>query len=95
MILKHRKDANQSKIIKHLKEVGVSVVDLSNVGDGCGDILVGWKKVNYLFEIKDGDKPKSKRKLTPAQREFHATFKGDIRIIESFDDACKILKIKL
>jgi len=90
-----RKDANQLQIERALRKCGCSVKDLSAVGEGFVDLAVGYKKKNYLFEVKDGRKSPSQRKLTPAQIKLHATWQGKIYIIKSFEDACKILKIKL
>ena len=48
-MLKKKTDANQKQIISDLKKIGVSVLNLSRVGGGCPDILVGWQGKNILI----------------------------------------------
>lgn len=62
-----RIDANQPDIVKALRKMGAFVQSLAAVGDGCPDLLVGFRGKTYLIEVKDGDKPPSKRALTPAE----------------------------
>ncbi|SRR6266478_4804195 len=88
----HRIDENQAEIVKALRKVGATVLNLSVLGNGCPDLLVGlidYKggKHNILLEIKDGDKPTSKRKLTKAEQQFFDTWKGATFIINSVDEA--------
>ncbi len=45
-------DANQSAIVRALRQCGASVVDLHAVGGGVSDLLVGHRGVNYLLEVK-------------------------------------------
>ena len=84
-------DANQSEIVAALRAVSGSVVDLSSVGAGCPDVLCGYRGVNYAVEIKDGDKFKSQRKLTPAQVQFHAAWRGQICVVETVDEALRAI----
>ena len=84
-------DANQSEIVAAMRRVGASVVDLSAVGAGCPDLLAGYRGVNYAVEIKDGDKFKSQRKLTPAQSLFHACWRGQICVVETVDEALRAI----
>jgi len=84
-------DANQSEIVAALRRVGASVVDLSSVGAGCPDVLCGYRGVNYAVEIKDGDKFKSQRKLTPAQVQFHAAWRGQVCVVETVDEALRAI----
>ena len=84
-------DDNQSEIVAALRAVGGSVVDLSSVGAGCPDVLCGYRGVNYAVEIKDGAKVKSQRKLTPAQVEFHAAWRGQICVVETVDEALRAI----
>ena len=44
----NRTDANHQEIVAALQTIGATVQDLSQVGAGCPDILVGYKKQNYL-----------------------------------------------
>ncbi len=87
-----RVDDNQGEIVAYLRSMVASVQVLSAVGKGCPDLLVGYRRRNVLIEVKDGDKPPSKRKLTPDEREWHALWRGEVRIAESIDDARSILE---
>jgi hypothetical protein len=80
-------DANQPEIVAALRKVGATVEILSGVGKGCPDLLVGYKKRNYLMEVKDGDKVPSARRLTSDEREWHDEWRGDVLIVESIDQA--------
>jgi Holliday junction resolvase len=79
-----RVDANQKEIVEYLRKRGASVQLLHTVGKGCPDIVVGYGGCNYLFEIKDGSKPASQRKLTPDEQEWHDEWKGSVLVV-----ACK------
>ena len=90
-------DRNQAEIVKALRQIpGVSVLPLHRVGQGCPDILVGvWsppKRTNLLMEIKDGDQPWSGRKLTHDEDEFYRGWHGQYAIVESIDDALRLVK---
>ena len=87
-----RIDANQGEIVAYLRRIGASVQVLSAVGHGCPDLLVGFRGRNVLLEVKDGGKPPSKRKLTPDEQEWHALWRGEVRIVESIQDARSILE---
>ena len=86
-----RTDENQKEIVKELRQLGYSVLDLSGVGGGCPDICVGASARNFLFEIKNPAKPQKDRKLTPDQVKFHRSWQGQIRIIETTEDAIKVI----
>jgi hypothetical protein len=46
-----------------------------------------WPHEATLVEVKDGSKPPSERKLTPAQVQFHAIWKGRIVVVTSPEEA--------
>lgn len=49
-----RKDKNQAEIVKVLEKVGASVIDTSIIGiAGFPDLVVGFRGVNYLLEVKN------------------------------------------
>lgn len=86
-----RIDRNQPEIVKALRKSGCSVLHLHIIGRGCPDILVGFRNKNYLFEIKDGDKPPSAQKLTPAEKKFFMMWDGQVNVIKAAEDALKIM----
>ena len=61
-----RVDVNQKEIVKTLRDFGASVVDLSKVGHGVPDLLVGYAGLTILVEVKSSEKAT----FTDAQLEF-------------------------
>jgi len=86
-----RVDANQKEVVEGLRDVGATVAHIHMVGKGMPDLICGFRKTNYLIEIKDGNKPPSKRKLTPDEKEWHEKWKGQVSIAYSLDDALRII----
>ena len=86
-----RVDANQSSIVRALREIGASVQSLADLGKGVPDIAVGYHGKNYLFEIKDWKQPPSKRRLTPDEKKWHQAWNGQVHVVETFDEALKII----
>ena len=84
-------DANQAIITQALRQMGATVQHLHALGQGCPDLLVGWQGVNLLVEIKNGSKPPSKRQLTPDEQEWHDNWRGQVAIVESVEDAVRLL----
>ena len=89
-----RIDGNQNEIVEGLRKAGVSVLILSAVGNGCPDICCGSGGHNFLFEVKDPSKPANKRKLTSDQSNFHNSWHGQISVIETYEDAIRIINEK-
>lgn len=86
-----RVDANQEVIIAALRKIGASVQPLHTVGDGCPDLLVGWRGVNSLLEVKDGKQPPSKRRLNALQTSWRDSWRGSVHKVESVQDALEAI----
>ena len=87
-----RVDANQKPIIKALRKVpGVSARSTHMVGDGFPDIIVGYEGRNYIFELKDPNKPPSKRKLREKQKKFRDEWTGQVDTALCLTDVLKVL----
>jgi len=85
-----RVDCNQKDIVHALKTFGATVVDLSGVGKGCPDLLVGFKQKTYLIEVKKD----SKAKFTPQQLQFNENWRGGVVArIETIDEAIALLTV--
>ena len=86
-------DDNHSEIVKGLRAVGASVQSIAAIGKGVPDLLVAFRGVWYVAELKDGQKSPSRQRLTVAeevwQREF--TRRAPVYIWTSLDDALKTL----
>ena len=85
-------DSNHGKIVQAFRELGCSVLDLSAVGCGCPDILVGSRlHGTFLAEIKDGQLAPSRKALNPLQVAFHENWRGKVFVVESVQDVIKCL----
>lgn len=93
-------DRNQPEIVAALRAIGCRVEALSQHGLGVPDLLVGtpakpWHAAKrlLLLEVKDGDRPPSERKLTPAQEDWHREWAGyPVYVVESIDQALELVK---
>lgn len=90
-----RKDENHASVVRHLVAVGATVTDLSDVGGGCPDLLVGFRRANYLLEIKDGSKSASRRKLTWDQVLYHSTWQGQVCVVCDEKEALRAIGAKI
>lgn len=87
----NRIDANQNDIVAALREAGAFVRIVSQ-GDGLPDLLVGYRGETLLMEVKDGDKPPSKRSLTDAEADFFANWTGGrLAVVKSPVEAVAML----
>lgn len=83
-----RTDVNQKDIVQALRTFGATVVDLSGVGKGCPDLLIGFQNETYLIEIKKD----SKAKFTEQQLQFNEKWNGGkLARIETIDQAIYFL----
>lgn len=80
-------DINQGAIVAGLRRMGASVQTLHRVGDGCPDLLVGFRGRNYLFEVKRN----AKAQLTPMEKDWHRCWWGQRDVVYSVDDAMHLL----
>ena len=86
-----RVDANHADIRLALRQAGASVFDLAPVGRGCPDLCVGFRGRNYLLEVKDGSKSRSRQRLTPAQVATHSAWQGRIQVVTSEYEALRAI----
>lgn len=88
----NRIDANQGRIVEALRGAG-AFVRIVTQGDGIPDLLVAYRGVTILMEVKDGDKVPSARKLTEAEQKFFDEWTGGMLVIvNSAQEALEILK---
>ena len=76
-----RTDGNQSDIVDALRDVGATVEILSSVGKDFPDVIVGFRGVNYLFEIKMPE-----GKLSDGQIEWHHSWQGQAAVVRNRDE---------
>lgn len=84
-------DENQTEIVAALRKLGATVQILSAVGQGCPDILCGFRGKNILLEIKDGNKVLSAQKLTKDQVKWHQSWRGQHAVVNSVDAAIQVI----
>jgi len=84
-----RVDENQADVVAEIRAAlpEATVFDLSGSGKGIPDLLIGFNGGNYLVEIKDGSKPPSERKLTPAQEALHTNWQGQVAVANNSAEA--------
>jgi hypothetical protein len=84
-----RIDANQTQVVSALRAAGFHVEILSKPVD----LLVGAAGKWCLMEVKDGNKPKSAQKLTPAQVSFFDRYqKYPLFVVDSPDVAVAVVR---
>ena len=83
-----RVDKNQRDIVAALRDLGASVQCLHVIGRGCPDLLIGFRGVNLLAEVKDGAGT-----LTDDEKNWHASWRGQIVIVRTVDDALALLGV--
>jgi rhamnose utilization protein RhaD (predicted bifunctional aldolase and dehydrogenase) len=87
---KKRVDANQKQIIHTFIALGASVLNLSRVGEGCPDILIGYKNQSVLCEIKANEL----KRYTEPQIKFMQNWRGGaVSRIDSVDAAIRLIKM--
>ena len=83
----NRRDANEKEIVQALEAIGCTVWRL----DEPVDLLVGRGARNWLLEVKDPSKPRRDRQLTDNQKKFFASWQGQVRKIETAEEAIQVV----
>jgi len=82
-------DNNQLEIVKVFKSLGATVLNLSGVGKGCPDLLIGYKGISVLVEVKS-----KTGKFTEPQLKFMEQWRGGaVNRIDSVDGAIRLIKL--
>ena len=84
-------DGNQGDIVAALEAVGASVQSLAAVGNGCPDLLVGFRGTNFVIEVKDPAQPANKRRLNSHQKPWHAEWRGRAHLVETVEQALLVV----
>jgi hypothetical protein len=71
-----KSDANQAQIVAALRRIGASVVTLGHVGNGCPDLLVGYRGKTLLLEVK-----MEKGRMTEDQEKWWTGWNGRTPVI--------------
>lgn len=84
-------DATQAEIVSALKGAGATVQHLHSVGQGCPDLVAGYRGRNFLLECKPRIGSPSDRKLRPNQIEWHQGWKGQVAVVETPEAALAVI----
>jgi hypothetical protein len=89
-----RVDENQTKIVNALRDAKATVQSLSREGMGVPDLLVGYRGINYLMEVKNPDRS-AKRQLPNSvwQQPWHDAWRGQVIVVKSIDEALGVIGI--
>lgn len=82
-----RIDSNHREIVAALRDVGATVLDLSGVGNGAPDLLIGYRGCNLLLEVKRPDSGPVKAGLRPEQAAWHQRWAGHVTTVRTIADA--------
>lgn len=80
-------DANHTAIVEALRRLGALVTSLAAVGKGVPDLLVGFRGVNVLLEVKNPQVILSDQQLNAAQKKFHETWPGPVFVVRTPQEA--------
>ena len=92
-----KKDENHAEIVKFLRAIGATVIELHAVGGGVPDLLVGYKRRTFLLEVKRpgvaGKKRGRRQAMTnKAQADFYDSWRGGaVHVVEDWRVAISIV----
>jgi hypothetical protein len=95
MIRAARTDANQSEIVAALRKRGAVCIITSQLKNAF-DVLVCFNGKIHIVEIKDGNKPKSARKLTEGELRCKSLVEGvrcSYNVIYSVEEALELIGV--
>lgn len=75
-------DANQAAIVSALRKIGASVEPLHFAGRGIPDLLVGFRGVTTLIEVKT-----EKGRLNALQTRWRDSWRGSVYVVDCATDA--------
>ena len=81
----HRKDWNQDVVVAALREIGCTGYIMGRPVD----LVVGYRAKNFLIDVKR--KGQSDKGKTDFQKEFFKTWRGQVRTVESIDEALDVV----
>jgi hypothetical protein len=78
-----RTDGNHTDVTKALEQSGMRVTSTAALGKGFPDLVVGFRGLTMLLEVKDEAQDPNKRKLTADETKWHQSWPGHVAIVES------------
>lgn len=89
-----RLDANQKQIIDALNAAGACVLDMSRVGGGFPDLIVGFQSKTILMEIKNPKTAYGRKGLNDNQLKWKESWiGGPYCVVDSIDSALRMIGV--
>ena len=88
-----RTDGNHQAVISEFRRLGCSVLDMSRLGEGAPDLLIGYGGISLLVEVKDGSKPPSKRALTTDQVQWWLDWNQNPRVVRNLEQVAETVEL--
>jgi len=86
------RDRNQQQIVDALRAVGAFVYDAAHIGGGFPDLIVGFRGMVYLMEIKNPKSWYGKLGMSESQKKFRdAWHDAPISLVENANDALFVI----
>jgi hypothetical protein len=73
-------------MVMAFRKLHCSVADLSDVGNGVGDLLVGYRGHSHMVELKGPI-----GRFTVDQTEFRERWRGDYHVVRSLQDVIDLV----
>ena len=89
-----RKDANHNEIVDAMTKVGAYVIDMSHVGKGFPDLIVGFQSKTILMEIKNRKTSYGRKGLNKNQLEWKEQWLGGpYCVVDSPESALRMIGV--
>jgi hypothetical protein len=95
-ILKYgaKKDANHHEIVDAMQKAGAYVIDMSHVGKGFPDLIVGFQSKTILMEIKNPKTSYGKKGLNKNQLKWKEQWTGGAYcVVDSIEAALRMIGV--
>lgn len=86
-----RVDDNQPEVVRALRAIGAAVTPIHMVGHGVSDLLVSYRQVWFVLEVKDGRKRPGAQKLTEDEREWIARQMAPVHVVHDALEAIAVV----
>jgi hypothetical protein len=87
-----RRDKNQQVIVDALRAVGAFVFDAALVGGGFPDLIVAYRGVVHLVEVKNPENSYGRKGLSKNQLRFDAAWQGaPVNVVWTVEEALKVI----
>ena len=89
-----KKDANHKEIVDALTKAGAYVLDMSHVGRGFPDLIVGFQSKTILMEIKNPKTAYGRKGLNDNQLKWKESWiGGPYCVVDSIDSALRMIGV--